>query len=333
MAGAEWAETFSSIRDHETIDLVAAPVDIPWLRCAVGDVMMGSNRNTAVAGRRGNREGGPRRFHFVCHIGGQAVNPLDPTTSSPDRLPAENVPVQPVSGSRMSSQPQSRAIALALAAGLLAAVSSSFAGELILNHYWSDLVPTIQAHPSAGAILRLNAARLCSATYTFATMGGLLGLALGLAGGLGRRSVKRGAGAAIVGLVLGTAVTALVARLLVSNFLSRHDPQSGDLLLPLLTQGAVWSAIGASAGLAFGIGYGGRRRWQSTLVGGLLGAAAAAVVYQFAGALVFPTSNTDLPLASATAARALAQFLAATFSALGAVLGSGQFDKLSNYRS
>jgi hypothetical protein len=261
------------------------------------------------------------------------VNPVDPPTSSPGLVPAENAPVQPVAEPGTSFQRYGRAVALALSAGVLAAICSSFAGELILNRYQSDLVPTIQAQPSAGAILRLNAARLYSATFTFATMGGFLGVALGLAGGLTRRSLIGSTTAAIAGLVLGAAVAALVARFLVSSFLSRYDPQSGDLLLPLLTQGAIWSSIGASAGLAFGIGFGGQRRWQGTLLGGLLGAAAAAIVYQLAGALVFATSHTDQPLATSSAARALAQFLAAIFSAAGAGLGSGRFDTLSNYRS
>ena len=46
---------------------------------------------------------------------------------------------------------------------------------------------------------RLRDARLYSATLTFTTMGGFLGLAMGLAGGLARRSVFASARAAILG--------------------------------------------------------------------------------------------------------------------------------------
>ena len=73
---------------------------------------------------------------------------------------------------------------------------------------------------------------------------------------------------------------------LVSVFFKRHDPQSVDLLLPLLTHGAIWSAVGAIGGLAFGLGLGGQGRWKATMMGGLLGAAAATVVYEMVGALL-----------------------------------------------
>ena len=83
-----------------------------------------------------------------------------------------------------------------------------------------------------------------------------------------------------------------------SIFFTRYDPQSGDLVLPLLTHGAIWSAVGAFGGLAFGLGLGGQGRWKATMVGGLVGAAAATVVYELVGALVFASSKTDLPLSS-----------------------------------
>jgi hypothetical protein len=134
-----------------------------------------------------------------------------------------------------------------------------------------------------------------------------------------------------VGLSLGTAVSAAVALVLVSNFFARRDPESVDLILPLLTHGTIWSAAGASGGFAFGLGLGGRR-WQATLVGGLLGAAAAAIIYELVGALAFPTSHTDLPLASSTAARGVAQFLAAIVPALGAALAVRRLDTLNSYR-
>lgn len=109
-------------------------------------------------------------------------------------------------------------------------------------------------------------------------------MTMGIAGGVARRSSNASAGAAIVGLVLGFAVAASLGLFLVSNFFKKFDPQSGDLVLPLLTHGAIWSAVGAIGGLAFGLGLGGKGRWTATLGGGLLGAAAAAVIYEIVGA-------------------------------------------------
>jgi hypothetical protein len=89
---------------------------------------------------------------------------------------------------------------------------------------------------------------------------------------------------------------------------------------PLLTHGAIWSAVGAVGGLAFGLGLGGRGRWKATLVGGFIGAAVATVIYELVGAIVFPSSKTDLPLSSSSTTRGLALLLVASLSSIGAVL-------------
>jgi hypothetical protein len=155
-------------------------------------------------------------------------------------------------------------------------------------------------------------------------MGGFLGLTMGLAGGLARRSVLASAWAAIGGLILGTAAGASTALVLVSNFFQRHDPQSGDLVFPLLTHGAIWSVVGAIGGLAFGLGFGGRGRWITTALGGLVGAAAATIIYEIVGALAFATSKTDQPVSSSITARGMAQLLVAILSAVGAFLALRQ---------
>jgi hypothetical protein len=210
--------------------------------------------------------------------------------------------------------------ALTLIAGLLAGVASLLVGERILDAYRGDLVPKIEAHPSPGSMQRLRDARVSSATLTYRAMGGFLGLAMGLAGGMARRSTFAAGTAAIVGVVFGAVVVGLVSRLLVSRFFETHDPQSGDLVLPLLTHGAIWSAAGAIGGLAFGLGLGGRGRWKAALVGGLVGAAAATIIYELVGALVFATAKTDLPVSASIATRSLAHLLIAILSATGVVL-------------
>ena len=191
----------------------------------------------------------------------------------------------------------------AIAAGLVAGAASVLIGERIMNAYQGDLFPAIQAHPSPEDMRRSRDARIYSATVTFATIGGLLGLALGTAGGLAQRSTFATGRAAIFGLIVGSIAVGSLAFCLVSIFFKSYDPQSGDLVLPLLTHGAIWSTVGAVGGLAFGLGLGGRGRWKATLVGGLTGAAAATVIYEIVGALVFATSKTDLPLSTSSTAR------------------------------
>ena len=78
-------------------------------------------------------------------------------------------------------------MAFACVAAFFAAAISSVAGEQIMARYKSDLFPRSQPHaPSEEQMRRLHDARLYSALLTFATTGGLLGLAMGLAGGLTR---------------------------------------------------------------------------------------------------------------------------------------------------
>jgi hypothetical protein len=258
------------------------------------------------------------------------MDPFDPETTDSDRpVPASSgITPHPVPTTQgRSLDQQGRLLVFTIAAGILAGVASLLVGEVILNRYQSDLVPTIKTHPSPEDMRRWRDARVYSATLTFTTMGGVLGLMMGLAGGLARRSVLASTWAAMGGLLVGTAAGACMSLALVSNFYKRHDPQSGDLVLPMLTHGAIWSAVGAIGGLAFGLGLGGKGRWKATVVGGLVGAAAATVIYELVGALAFATSKTDLPLSSSITTRGLAQLLVAILSAVGAVVALRQSPK------
>jgi hypothetical protein len=217
-----------------------------------------------------------------------------------------------------------RIAASACTAGILAGVASLFVGEAVSNRYRDDLRAPMSISPTPQEMRRWKDARLYSATLTFTAMGGMLGLAMGAAGGAARRSVWAGAGAAAVGILLGTIAAGGLSLLLVPVFFNKYDPQSGDLALPLLTHGAIWSAVGSVGGLAFGLGLGGRNRWPTAFLGGLLGAAVATVVYEVIGAVAFPSDHTDFPLASAVPARGMAQLLVAVFSAVGAAFALRQ---------
>ena len=105
-----------------------------------------------------------------------------------------------------------------------------------------------------------------------------------------------GARAALVGCAVGSIAGVSISLLILPNFYKNHDPQSQDLVWPMLTLGSICSAVGAAGGLAFGIGLGGRGRWMKSLVGGLVGAALATVVYELVGAIAFPADKTDLPI-------------------------------------
>jgi hypothetical protein len=217
-----------------------------------------------------------------------------------------------------------RLLIFAAVAGLLAGVASELICERIMSSYNTDLNPPLTQIPNREDMRRWREARVYTATFTFTTLGGLLGLALGLAGGLVRRSVTACALAATWGLVLGSVAAGFLSLALVSYFYKSFDPNSGDLVLPLLTHSAIWSSVGAIAGLAFGLGIGGRGRWKATLGGGLAGAVAAAIIYEIVGAVAFASSKTEMPLSASAATRALALLLVASLSSVGAVLALRQ---------
>ena len=218
---------------------------------------------------------------------------------------------------------QGRTLSLALAAGLLAGGIGWLGGEAILEAYRTVLNPRIGRDVDPEAIRRFANAHLTSASGTFAGLGASLGLFLGLAGGLARRSASGGVRAALAGALIGPALGAGVSLLVLPGYFKGHDPQSHDLMTPMLTLGAICSAVGASGGLAFGLGLGGRDRIVKAAVGGLIGAALGTVVYELVGAVAFPTSKTELPISHALATRAILHVAVATLAAVGSGLALG----------
>ena len=189
--------------------------------------------------------------------------PIDPESSLADRtVPAADAPPSASTGPEPPPARPGRLLAIACVAGLLAGAASTVAGEAILRRYQDDLVQPITNRPRPEDVQRFRDARVYSARLDLHDHGGSAGTGDGPGGragpALGRRAPRA---AGIAGLLLGTAVTAGLSLVLVSNFFKRHDPQSGDLMLPLLTHCGIWSAVGAIAGLAFGLGLGGKGRW------------------------------------------------------------------------
>ena len=160
------------------------------------------------------------------------MEPTDPESSPSERADFARAGNGPPSSGPLPAT-MTRILAIAAFAGLLAGVASLIAGEVILKSYQNELVPALQAHPTAEDMRRWRDARIYSAVLTFTTMGGILGLAMGLAGGLARRSASRGRRAAIVGLVLGTAAAASLGLFLVLEFLQEARPAIGRPGAPL----------------------------------------------------------------------------------------------------
>jgi hypothetical protein len=240
--------------------------------------------------------------------------------SNPAEAKLDDDPSRPATN-LATTEGQTRLVAMALVAGLLAGVAAWLVSETILEAYREILAPKVQRGADANVVRRFARAQLESALGTFTALGAILGLGMGLAGGLARRSPAGGAKAALVGCVVGSAAGAIISLIVLPLFFKTHDPQSQDLTLPLLTLGSICSAVGAAGGLAFGIGLGRQERWLKSLVGGLVGGTLAAVVYEVVGAIAFATDRTELPISQTHVTRAMLHVLIGTLAGVGAALG------------
>ena len=214
--------------------------------------------------------------------------PADPTIDAASGRPPDAL---------ASAGGQGRLVGVALVAGLLAGVAAWLVGATILESYRDALTPKVTREVDAELVRRFARARLTSAVGTFTALGGIVGLSLGMAGGLARRSASAGAKAAIVGCVVGSIAGLSISLLVLPNFYKAHDPQSHDLMLPLLTLGSICSSVGAAGGLAFGIGIGGRGRWMKSLLGwpGRGSPAAAGRLRDRRRAIAFPAGQDGTP--------------------------------------
>lgn len=211
---------------------------------------------------------------------------------------------------------------LVLAAGIAAGVCSWLVTEGVMKAYLLSLLPPMKPIPTVEDARQIIRAKVVIGTVVFGMMGGLLGIAFGLAGGGWRRSVGAAGMAGAVGLLAGSAVVAGVAWVVLPFVYTRLDPQSHDLGTPLLYHELLWSFAGAVGGGAFGLGAGGRSLWVRTAIGGWVGAALAIVVYELVGALAFPTHQTQFPLAGSPETRAMAWILVALGAAIGMILAA-----------
>src|SRR5262245_3725815 len=161
------------------------------------------------------------------------------------------------------------------------------------------------------------------AVLTYGLLGGVLGLSLGAVGGLMGRSGKRAGLGAAVGLLAGGGLGAAASKVLVPLFIRNERVLQDDLLLPLLTHGGTWAAIGLAGGLAFGLGLGGPgSRLVHATLGGLLGGAVAAGVYEVAGAVLFPLEKTAQPISEGVGSRLFARLVVAGLVAVCAAIAA-----------
>jgi hypothetical protein len=212
----------------------------------------------------------------------------------------------------------------ALTAALLAGVASWLVGEAFLNHFKPSEKAASEPYNFGPLNREMRIANSYNGAIAFGALGGLLGLGLGAAGGLSRRSARHALAGALTGLVLGGAAGAAPSfGIMPWHWDHRNDdPSSSDLTVPLMLHLGLWCGLGTAAGLAYGLGRGGARPAPLVrgAVGGLIGAAVGTALFELVGAAALPMDLTTSPIAESTLARLLARLFIAVFAALGAVV-------------
>lgn len=203
---------------------------------------------------------------------------------------------------------------VAMAGGLIALVLSWGAGEATVEIFKGKEVK----NPLAETVDMADTDRVAvkNAIVSWGFQGALLGLTLGIAGAVARRSPRAALSSGLVGLFLGGVLGSLSTYAVFTTYFALVDGNSQDMIPALLAHASVASLIGASAGVAFGLGRGGRGVIIRTAFGGLCGAILGSCLYEVLGALLFPVDKTTDPVAASSLARLLCHGLIALFVAM-----------------
>ena len=140
--------------------------------------------------------------------------------------------------------------AIALAAGVAVSLLSWIGGELTRGAFKARHVSTTfygMTHVGPSPETQ-NAADLKNSVLAFGILGGVTGLVLGFAGGVGGRAPIRGAIVGAGALALGSTVGVVASMTMLPFYYRRLVPDPNDLLTPILIHGGISAAIGAVGG-------------------------------------------------------------------------------------
>jgi hypothetical protein len=216
--------------------------------------------------------------------------------------------------------------AIALTAGIVAGVFCWLVGELNREVFKPRMVTTVVfGRTNVGPSTETqNVADSRNAVVAFTILGGVTGLALGFAGGLGGRSLFRGAIVGVVGLALGGLVGSLASIEILPFFYRRLVPDPSDLLTPIMIHGGIFAAIAAIGGTAFAIGMGCGRRVADAIIAACAGALLGTVSFHLLADFIFPDSRSSDPVAGTLSVRLLAKLMVTLPIALGAAWGTAR---------
>ena len=223
----------------------------------------------------------------------------DPLPSNPPQPAVAATPADGSKGLPMAGNVLRLRLLLFLA-GLLAGACAAGLGEQLHNYFSPELkLVELQGNKMMQPVPETRiAANLKNGALDNAELGALFCLALGVAGGLARRSARAAVVAGLLGLALGTTIGAVASWVLYPLFYAaKHYTASTepDLLVSLGIHSGMWALLGAAGGLAFAIGLGDRGRIGPAVIGGFLGACVATLIYEVTGAVFFPCREPASP--------------------------------------
>jgi hypothetical protein len=210
-----------------------------------------------------------------------------------------------------------------LIAGVAAGLASWLIGETMANAFPPEKkwvkgamgMDALQPTPET-----LEAAEKKTSLAANGVLGAVLGLCLGMAGGFARGSKTAAPTAAMVGMLLGLALGDGLTLGLLRIYFDTRGNGTEEVTPSLLIHMAIWSSVAGAGGLAFGLGVGGHRRVVNAFVGGVLGGAFGAAIYELVGCAVLPMAHTTQLVSTTPSSRLLARLLVCMLAAIGATL-------------
>lgn len=253
------------------------------------------------------------------------MRPSEPGSSA-DRTetvdPSSVVPAVPEPGApRLRREVWLVALAAAVVAGLVAWLAEEATYGVFKPRLFHQRLPdgAITFQPTLGS---QKVADTRNAALAFGLQGGIVALALGLAGCLGSRSARRGVMVGLVAALAGAAAGAASAAALFPVIYLNPVPDPNDLMTPLMVRAGIWVAIAVVAGAAFAIGFRAGRGLSAPIGGALIGAVLATLLYGLLHGLLSPASGPTTLVAAGARERLIAVALMSLLVAAGAVRGT-----------
>lgn len=215
--------------------------------------------------------------------------------------------------------------ASALIAGLVGGAAAWLIGEAAHEFFEAELVSTvINGREGKNSTFETrNVATVQNAMLIYGALGAILGLALGVGGGLSRRSARSAAIAGLIGLIAGGAAGVAAPAAILPTVLQNEAFQEDNLLRPFLIHAGDWVPLGIAAGLAFGLGAGLRRgALLAAAIGGGFGALLGTGANELIGGAAFPFARTDRAFSLTAETRLIARMCVALGTAAGAAIGA-----------